>query len=163
MFAVFNLAISRRSSCTLWRNSSMVVATVRFYARGVRAVHKTEHLSAVFGSITPVTPTSWTTASSDIFQLRLGFSKKYQIYVAQWIVRNPKLPEIGLHYVHFVHDDTNENFGSFTPIFIGGGRTGVYTAYCTQNINPTTGTFHVTWPYYTINGKQHPGPERAQQ
>jgi site-specific recombinase XerD len=34
----------------------MVVATVRFYTRGVRAVHKTEHLSAVFGSITPVTP-----------------------------------------------------------------------------------------------------------
>src|ERR1700730_11898301 len=32
--------------------------TVRFYTRGVRAVHKTEHLSAVFGSITPVTPRS---------------------------------------------------------------------------------------------------------
>jgi hypothetical protein len=56
MFAVFNRPISRRSSCTLWRNSSIVVATVRFYTRGVRAVHKTEHLSAVFGSITPVTP-----------------------------------------------------------------------------------------------------------
>jgi phosphoglycerate dehydrogenase-like enzyme len=34
------------------------VATVRFYTRGVRAVHKTEHLSAAFGSIAPVTPTS---------------------------------------------------------------------------------------------------------
>jgi len=32
------------------------VATVRFYTRGVRIVHKTEHLSAVFGSIAPVTP-----------------------------------------------------------------------------------------------------------
>jgi DNA-binding LacI/PurR family transcriptional regulator len=29
---------------------------VRDYTRGVRAVHKTEHLSAVLGSITPVTP-----------------------------------------------------------------------------------------------------------
>src|SRR5271167_968028 len=57
MFAVFNRAISRRSSCTLWRNSSMMMATVQFYTRGVRAVHKTERLSAVFGSITPVTPT----------------------------------------------------------------------------------------------------------
>jgi hypothetical protein len=28
----------------------MVVATVRFYTHGVRAVHKTEHLSAVYGS-----------------------------------------------------------------------------------------------------------------
>src|SRR5258707_15249775 len=69
MFAVFNLAISRRSSCTLWRNSSIVVATVRFYTRGVRAVHKTEHLSAVFGSITPVTPRSgrsiWLEIKSD--------------------------------------------------------------------------------------------------
>ena len=36
----------------------MMVATGRFYTRGVRAVHKTEHLSAVFGSITPVTPSS---------------------------------------------------------------------------------------------------------
>src|SRR5271157_4000915 len=44
-------------SCTLWRNSSIVVATVRFYTRGVRAVHKTEHLSAVFRSITPAIPT----------------------------------------------------------------------------------------------------------
>ena len=33
----------------------MVVATARFYTRGVRAVHKTEHLSAAFGSITPGT------------------------------------------------------------------------------------------------------------
>ena len=32
-------------------------ATVRFYTRGIRSVYKTEHLSAVFGSITPVTPT----------------------------------------------------------------------------------------------------------
>ena len=56
MFAVFNRAISRRSSCTLWRNSSIVVATVRFYTRGVRAVHKTEHLSAAFGSVAPKTP-----------------------------------------------------------------------------------------------------------
>src|ERR1700716_2380420 len=56
MFAVFNRAISRRSSCTLWRNSSIVVATVPFYTRGVRAVHKTEHLSAIFGSITPGDP-----------------------------------------------------------------------------------------------------------
>src|ERR1700730_7422258 len=56
MFAVFNRAISRRSRCTLWRNSSMMVATVQFYTRGVRAVHKTEHLSAVLGSIAPVTP-----------------------------------------------------------------------------------------------------------
>jgi hypothetical protein len=36
----------------------MVVATVGFYTRGVRAVHKTEHLSAVLGSIAPVTPGS---------------------------------------------------------------------------------------------------------
>src|SRR5258708_40124488 len=56
MLAVFNRAISCCSSCTLWRNSSIVVATVRFYTRGVRAVHKTEHLSAAFGSIAPVTP-----------------------------------------------------------------------------------------------------------
>ncbi len=56
MLAVFNRAISRCSSCTLWRNSSIVVVTVRFYTRGVRAVHKTEHLSAAFGSIAPVTP-----------------------------------------------------------------------------------------------------------
>src|SRR5271166_4350924 len=56
MLAVFNRAISRCSSCTLWRNSSIVVATVRFYTRGVRSVHKTEHLSAAFGSIAPVTP-----------------------------------------------------------------------------------------------------------
>jgi hypothetical protein len=34
----------------------MMVPTVRFYTRGVRAVHKPEHLSAVFGSITPLTP-----------------------------------------------------------------------------------------------------------
>jgi hypothetical protein len=34
----------------------LLVATVRFYTRGVRAVHKTEHLSAAFGSIAPVTP-----------------------------------------------------------------------------------------------------------
>jgi hypothetical protein len=34
----------------------MVVATVRFYTRGVRTVHKTEHLSAAFGSITPGNP-----------------------------------------------------------------------------------------------------------
>ena len=58
MFAVFNRPISRYSSCTLWCNSSMVVATVRCYTRGVRAVQKTEHLSTVFGSITPVTPLS---------------------------------------------------------------------------------------------------------
>jgi hypothetical protein len=31
----------------------MMVAPARFYTPGVRAVHKTEHLSAVFGSITP--------------------------------------------------------------------------------------------------------------
>jgi len=37
-----------------------VVATVRFYTRGVRAVHKTEQLSAAFGSITPVTPSDRT-------------------------------------------------------------------------------------------------------
>ena len=36
-----------------------MVATVRFYTRGVRAVHKTEHLSAIFGSITPVTPNAF--------------------------------------------------------------------------------------------------------
>jgi hypothetical protein len=56
MFAVFNRAISCRSSCTLWRNCSIVVATVRFYKRGVRSVHKTEHLSAAFGSVAPKTP-----------------------------------------------------------------------------------------------------------
>jgi hypothetical protein len=33
-----------------------MVATVRFYARGVRSVHKTEHLNAAFGSITPRYP-----------------------------------------------------------------------------------------------------------
>src|SRR5690242_3829729 len=60
MFAVLNRAISRRSSCTLWRNSSIVVATLPFYTRGVRAVHKTEHLSAVFGSNTPGDPKSLT-------------------------------------------------------------------------------------------------------
>jgi hypothetical protein len=32
-----------------------VVATVRSYTPGARAVHKTEHLSAVYRSITPVT------------------------------------------------------------------------------------------------------------
>ena len=57
MFAVFKRAISCRSSCTLWRNCSIVVATVRFYTRGVRSVHKTEHLSAAFGSVAPKTPT----------------------------------------------------------------------------------------------------------
>ena len=36
-----------------WRNSPMMVASAQFYTPGVRAVHKTEHLSAVFGSITP--------------------------------------------------------------------------------------------------------------
>jgi hypothetical protein len=56
MFAVFNRAITGRSSCTLWRNSSMMVATVQFYTRGVRSVHKTEHLNAVFGSVTPGDP-----------------------------------------------------------------------------------------------------------
>jgi hypothetical protein len=49
-----NRAISRRSSCTLWRNSSMMVPTVRFYTRGVRAVHKTEHLSAVLVPLLPL-------------------------------------------------------------------------------------------------------------
>ena len=56
MFAVFKRAISCRSSCTLWRNCSIVVATVRLYKRGVRSVHKTEHLSAAFGSVAPKTP-----------------------------------------------------------------------------------------------------------
>ena len=32
-----------------------LLATVRFYTRGVKAVHKTEHLSAASCSITPVT------------------------------------------------------------------------------------------------------------
>ena len=70
MFAVFNRAISRRSSCTLWRNSSIVVATVRFYTRGVRAVHKTEHLSTVFGSITPVTPCTGEAEQIVLLQLK---------------------------------------------------------------------------------------------
>src|SRR6266404_8238304 len=34
----------------------MMVPTVRFYTRGVRAVHKTEHLSVVLVPITPVIP-----------------------------------------------------------------------------------------------------------
>jgi hypothetical protein len=55
---MFNRAISRRSSCNLWRTSSIALATGRFYTRGVRTVHKTERLSAVFGSVTPGNPPS---------------------------------------------------------------------------------------------------------
>ena len=90
MFAVFNRAISRRSSCTLWRNSSIVVATVPFYTRGVRAVHKTEHLSAVFGSITPGNPiptlrfkisdSKFAVVAEDIYDRKIEFIKAGNIY-----------------------------------------------------------------------------------